>query len=183
MEQYLYFLPFDASMKYSAIVIIVFCMCFMETFSQQFLTPHTMGADSSLNNAATLHDTEFLAGYWKGTGFGGIVEEQWSLPLAGSMVGTFRLVKDGKNIFYEIMELTETNGSLILRVKHFSPEFVAWEEKDKYVTFHLVTIRNSNLYFNGLTIEKTEKGIRLYIRMKKKDGSVSEEVLDYTKIM
>ncbi len=155
----------------------------METFSQQFLTPHTIGEDSSLSNAATLRDTEFLAGYWKGTGFGGTVEEQWSLPLAGSMVGTFRLVKDGKNVFYEIMELAEIAGSLTLKVKHFTPEFIAWEEKDKFTTFHLVTIRNSVLYFNGLTIEKTEKGIRLYLRMKKKDGSVSEEVLDYAKIM
>lgn len=169
-------------MKLLAVIVTVFCVCTMETFSQQFLTAHTMGSDSTLSNAATLRDAEFLAGYWKGTGFGGIVEEQWSLPIAGSMIGTFRLVQEGKNAFYEIMEIAETNGSLALRVKHFSPDFTAWEEKDKYITFHLVTVRNSVLYFNGLTIEKTENGLRMYIRMKYKDGSVKEEMLDYTQI-
>lgn len=164
------------------LIIIVSAFCSMELFSQHFITEHTLGTDSSLSNSATIEDVRFLTGLWNGSGLGGEIEEQWSQPHDKTMLGTFRLIKNGKNVFYEIMEIAEVDGSLRLRVKHFTPEFIGWEEKDKFITFPLVTIRNSIIYFNGLTIEKTDKGIMMYLRMKKKDGSFAEEILTYTKV-
>ena len=46
---------------------------------------------------------EWLAGHWRGEGLGGQCEEIWSAPAAGTMVGSFRLMKDGEVSFYELM--------------------------------------------------------------------------------
>ena len=41
-----------------------------------------------------VEDFAWLAGYWRGEGLGGVCEEIWSEPLAGSMIGLFRLVRN-----------------------------------------------------------------------------------------
>lgn len=70
------------------------------------------------------HVTEFkwLTGSWVGEGLGGQVEEVWSEPVGGSMVGHFRLVRDGKPVFYELLMLIEVEGSVEMRIKHMNPD-------------------------------------------------------------
>ena len=41
-------------------------------------------------------ELSWLAGHWRGEGLGGQCEEIWSAPQAGTMMGTFRLMKDGE---------------------------------------------------------------------------------------
>src|SRR5262245_31328303 len=89
---------------------------------------------------ATLRDVAWLQGDWVGTGLGGDVEESWGPPGAGAMLARFRFVKGGKPVFYELVALAEAEGSLELRVKHFSPDLVSWEEKDKAQVFPLVRL-------------------------------------------
>lgn len=36
----------------------------------------------------------------------------WSAPVGGTMVGHFRLVRDGKPVFYELLTLIEVEGSV-----------------------------------------------------------------------
>ena len=36
--------------------------------------------------------------------------------------------------FYELMLLAEEEGSLVLKVKHFSADFTAWEDKEDYLS-------------------------------------------------
>src|SRR5687767_15714011 len=43
---------------------------------------------------ATIADMAWLAGRWTGDGLGGRTEEIWSPPDAGTMMGTFRLIRD-----------------------------------------------------------------------------------------
>jgi hypothetical protein len=78
----------------------------MSTMGQQFLTEHTIAGDT-VTSSMSLDEFTFLAGLWQGDGLGGIVEEQWSPPQAGAMIGTFRLMKEGKNIdnYYVIKAL------------------------------------------------------------------------------
>ncbi len=152
----------------------------MSTMGQQFLTEHTIAGDT-VTSSMSLDEFTFLAGLWQGNGLGGIVEEQWSPPQAGAMIGTFRLIREGKNIFYEIMELSEKEGQIYFKVKHFTPEFIGWEEKDKYITFPFLVRQNNAFYFNGLTMEIHDKELILYVRMKKKDGTFHEEKFVYEK--
>ena len=92
------------------------------------------------------------------------------------MVGTYRLVKDGKPVFYEMMWLLETEGTLILRLKHFNPDLTGWEEKDKTVDFKFVKKDGNRLYFSGLTFEQASKNeLNIYLALRQLDGTLKEE--------
>lgn len=134
-------------------------------------------AEGQAGAKAGINDISWLSGSWSGTGLGGVSEEVWSKPNGGIMVGTYRLIIDGKPIFYEMMWMLEREGSLILRLKHFSPELVAWEEKDKTVDFKFVDRVGDRMRFSGLTFEKVgDRKLNIYLALRQKDGSVKEEV-------
>ena len=62
--------------------------------AQQQLTENTLDlAEGATSPKATITDVSWLTGRWSGHGFGGVVEENWGLPMGGTMVATFRLVK------------------------------------------------------------------------------------------
>lgn len=127
--------------------------------------------------AASIADVAWLAGNWLGTGLGGVSEEIWSRPQGGVMMGAYRLIVKDKPVFYEMMMLTEKEGSLALRIKHFDPSFVGWEEKDKSVDFKFVSKDGKRIYFSGLTFELVDsKNLKIYLALKQKDGSVKEEL-------
>jgi len=129
--------------------------------------------------AATLENIKWLAGYWQGEAFGGITEEIWSDPLGASMMGSFKLVVDEKVSFYELMTITETNESLILRIKHFGPELHGWEEKDETVDFKLVEATPNHVFFDGLSIQKTTKDeIKIFVVIEH-EGQKSEVEFPY----
>jgi hypothetical protein len=47
------------------------------------------------------------------------------------MVGPYRGLKtDGSPVFNELLLLREEKGSLMVRLKHFDPDLIGWEEKD-----------------------------------------------------
>ena len=133
-------------------------------------------AEGAKSAAATIKDVAWLAGNWSGTGMGGVSDETWGTPNNGVMVGTYRLVINNKPIFYEMMWMMEHEGSLILRLKHFSAELVGWEEKDKTVDFRFVNKTGNRVNFNGLTYEQTsENKLTIYLALRQKDGTLKEE--------
>jgi hypothetical protein len=116
---------------------------------------------------AKITDVAFLEGTWIGQGLGGQTEETYSSPLGGAMVGYFRFVKDGKVVFYEIVAIVETNGTLAMRLKHFHADLKGWEEKDDVQEFKLVAIEGQTVYFDGLSLRRD--GDALYSAVKIKD--------------
>src|SRR6185295_6650747 len=66
---------------------------------------------------AKIEQLAWLEGTWVGTGLGGQTEEHYSAPLGGAIVGTFRFVKDGKPVFYELVTVVEEVGSVLIRLK------------------------------------------------------------------
>lgn len=127
---------------------------------------------------ATIADLAWLAGSWHGSGFDGAIDEIWSTPAAGQMVGLFRLVKDGHVAFTEHMVLIEHEGSVELRVKHFSPAFEAWEDKAEFVRFPLVRLEATRAHFHGLTIERRgADAIVLYLVMTSRSGAPPRQVV------
>ncbi len=118
-----------------------------------------------------------LAGYWRGEGLGGVCEEIWSEPLAGSMIGIFRLVRDGEPVFSEHMRLGADADGFALKVKHFTPDFVAWEDKEEAIRFRLDELRPGEAVFGGLRIRRTDEGnLEITIRLKK-GGETTDEVI------
>ncbi len=140
-------------------------------------------APGQKSEKASIADMAWLAGTWTGEGFGSEAEETWNKPKGGVMIGMFRLTKDEKPVFYEFMTLEETDGSLVMRVKHFHGNLVAWEEREKTVDFKFVKKDKNRLYFEGLTFEVAgPDAVTLYLAMSGKNGSVSEETFRYTRV-
>lgn len=115
-------------------------------------------ADGAASPPAKIEDVAWLEGRWIGEGLGGCAEESLSPPVAREMMGKFRqLNADGTLRFYEFYTIAERDGSLLWRIKHFSPDLEGWEEKDKSTEFRLVAIEGETAYFNGLTYARTGK--------------------------
>lgn len=132
--------------------------------------------------AVRIDAAAWLAGQYIGSGLGGEVEYQWLPPRAAAMYGTFRMInKDGRTAFAEILLLTEVDGTLSLRVKHFTAEFVAWEEKDKFVEFRLVAAAADELRFDGLTLRRTPEGLRIYLAMRR-EQQLTEQVIELKRL-
>ena len=148
-------------------------------------TPNTIRlTDGAPRTPAKVSDLAWLVGRWTGEGLGGRVEEAWSEPDAGSMVGYFRLVKDGKPVFYEIMTLLEAEGSVEMRLKHVNPDMTGWEEKNGYVTFKLVKHDETGAYFSGLTFKRVGADqIDGYLALRNRtDNTVREEKFVYRRV-
>lgn len=132
--------------------------------------------------AATIDDARMLVGSWEGTAFGSRFEAVWNPPSANSMVGLFKLYSDDEVAFYEILLITVDDGTLSLKVKHFSADFTAWEEKDDYVEFRLVKIEDEALHFGGLSFyRRGDDAMDGYIVMKNAAG-IREEPLAYKRV-
>ncbi|MEK7856832.1 MAG: DUF6265 family protein, partial [Acidobacteriota bacterium] len=132
---------------------------------------------------ASAADMAWLAGSWSGNGLGGVSEEIWSRPSGGVMMGAYRQIKDGKPVFYEMMLLVETEGTIVLRLKHFHANFVGWEEKDKSVDFKFVRKEGNRMYFSALTFErKSSKELNIFLALRQKDSTVREELFTLKRI-
>jgi hypothetical protein len=141
-------------------------------------TPNTlMASDGVPSPGATLQDVAWLSGHWTGTGLGGVTDENWSAPSAGAIMGMFRLVKDGKLIFYEFLTLVEHEGSLLLKLKHFNADLTGWEEKNDFVSFRLLKVTPNAMHFSGLTFRRVDDDtLEVFLAIRNKaDGSVREE--------
>lgn len=106
--------------------------------------------------AATLEDAQWLVGSWAGTAFGKRFEEVWNPPSAGSMVGMFKLFGDDGVAMYELMVITVENGTLSLKIRHFNPDFTAWEDKDEDVTLRLVKKEDDALHFGIISFYRRD---------------------------
>ena len=113
--------------------------------------------DLSTGSAKSMEDFRWISGHWTGEALGGKFEETWSPPLGGEMMGMFKLVKDGKVAFYELLTIVPENESYVLRLKHFNQGLVGWEEKDKSVEFPFVSASPTKVVFKGLVFSRDTK--------------------------
>ena len=140
-------------------------------FAAEPRTEHTFQLEEGEERpAATIDDASWLVGSWVGTGFGQKFEEVWTRPSVGTMVGLFKLYTDEGVSFYEILLLEVEDGALSLKVKHFSDEFVSWEDKEDYVNFKLVAKEEDALHFGGISFyRRSDDRIDGYIVMRNGD--------------
>jgi hypothetical protein len=138
--------------------------------------------EDSISPKATISDSAFLEGHWKGENFGGLVEEIWTAPEGNSVLFTFRLVIEGVVNFYEIGHIIEKENSLLLQLKHFDASLKGWEEKDETENFKLVKKEKNKLYFEGLTYEKVSNTeLNAYVVVKNEDGTSEEITFNFKK--
>lgn len=130
--------------------------------------------------AARASDAAWLSGDWVGRGLGGVSEEAWLLPAAGSLAGVYRGSRGGQVSFYELMTVVEAGGSLSFRLKHFAPDLRGWESPERAVEFPLVRASRSALYFDGLTHRRTAEGLESWVVIGMGDGGTRPERFLYT---
>ena len=131
--------------------------------------------DLSNKGTISIDDMAWIAGNWNGEMMGGQFEETWNAPLGGEMMGMFKLASDGKVSFYEIMTIVPEENSYVLRLKHFSPGLVGWEEKDKSVEFPLLTTSSDEIRFDGLTFQKSDDGMNIEVLVDE-DGEQAKRI-------
>ena len=153
-------------------------------FAQERLTENTLKLSANKKSApATIKDMQWLAGHWTGEALGGLSEEMWSPPRDGVMMGMYRLVRDGKPIFYELLTLVEENGSLMIRLKHFNADMTGWEEKNKTVDFPFVAKIGGVIHFDGMAFRPDgNDAVTIFLAIRQKDGSFREETFRYTRV-
>lgn len=99
---------------------------------------------------------EFMAGKWTGSMEWGDMEEFWGAPMGNNMICSFRCVKDGKVVFYEFIVIEQQGDIPVMKLRHFSPGSVGWEEKDKPLEYPLVKLEGKSAVF-----ESADKKTRL----------------------
>jgi hypothetical protein len=170
--------------RYKGIALAVILVCSAASVQgQEKMTERTLKLGTGAKSPhATISDVAWLAGHWVGPALGGEAEEIWSPPKAGSMMGMYRLVRDGKVVFYELLTLVQEGGSLVLRLKHFNPDLTGWEEKQKTVDFRLVGLGEGVVQFEGMSFRREGDGkLTVYLAIEGKDGALHEEAFRYAR--
>ncbi len=148
--------------------------------AQTQLTEHTYQLDTPDNRpAATLDDVAWMVGNWSGEAFGASFESHWNPQSAGSMVGFFKLLDGDTVSFYELLLLVEEEGSLSLKVKHFNPDFTAWEEKADYIDFRYVMSDDDAVHFSGISFYRVDDDNMIAYIVFRNGDDVNERKLVY----
>lgn len=116
---------------------------------------------------------DILVGRWVGEGLGGEVEENWNPVFGDRMLGTFRLVQGGELNFSEHMHLGIEGGAVVLRLKHFGPDLVPWEDREETTSFRLVDFTQTTAWFGGLTFHRAGDRLDVFLAMSRM-GQVGE---------
>lgn len=165
-------------------LLLLLLLCALPAAAQAGPTPNTLGfVPGQQRPPAKLADVAWLAGHWQGPALGGLSEEVWTPPLGGSMMGSYKLVRGDSVVFYEILTLTEEQGSLVMRLKHFNGNLTGWEEKGEVRSFPLVRITATEAFFDGMTIRRLDADrlqVQLAIRMP--GGAHREEEFRYRRV-
>lgn len=145
--------------------------------------PPEAATTNAVSPPARIADVAWLQGYWTGEGLGGQVEDVWLPPKAGVLLGAFRLMKaDGKPGFYELYAIEEVDDTLQFVVKHFNPDWVGWEEKDKALRIRLSRIAKDEIAFGRIVFWRTgPDSLVVDLGLRQKDGSVKSQSLSYTR--
>lgn len=141
------------------------------------------GEEPSEESSTGLADFDWLIGHWRGEGLGGVCEETWLPESGGIMLGTFKLLKNDKVSFYEIMSLSIDSIGPAVRVKHFNADMTGWEDKAEMVTFRYDSTSAGQLFFGGLRFSKpAEDSLRIGVTFKKSDGTKREEFINCQRV-
>jgi Domain of unknown function (DUF6265) len=128
-----------------------------------------------------LQPLTFLSGRWTSDSAEGQEEEYWSQATGKSMVGTFRVVKDGDAVFYEFWVIEVEGGKVIFKMKHFDRGLLAWEEKSDVVRLNLSVGDGQDVLFSkpdgSLSLRYQRNGNELVSTLRRvKDGKAKEDI-------
>ena len=92
-----------------------------------FLAALLSFAAARAETAASLDDLSFLSGHWRGGAGEMTFEEIWSAPGGGVMTGMARGHTGQRLNVLEYIVVSEEDGRLLMRFKHFNADYSTWE--------------------------------------------------------
>ncbi len=103
-------------------------------------------------------ELSFMSGNWKAIGGTGenkhIYQEFWSQVEVNSIMGIFQLIREGKVVVYELLQIISENNLICMRLRHFDQNLIPWEEKDTALELFLVELEDKKAVF--LRTDSTE---------------------------
>ncbi len=132
---------------------------------------------------------EFFAGKWKTNHAWGYLEESWSRAEGNNMVGSFRCMKDGVGVFYELILIEQKPDSLpVMYLRHFGPGNIAWEEKNQPAKYILEELSADKAVFvradknSRLTYYKPSMlALVVTLETKGREGNWNKDVFEFTR--
>lgn len=120
----------------------------------------------------TAIDLAWMSGRWIGTIGEDMIEEHWSTPHGGTLMGMHRWLKNDEVYLYEFMAIEPDENNLVLKIKHFNRGLIGWEPKDQSTEFLFEHIGNREVWFLQ---RDTENFMRMIFKLDE-----SEECLTIT---
>jgi len=111
-----------------------------------------------------LEDLTFICGHNRGELDGAIIDEHWSEVGGDTMIGMFRQIKNGKAQMYEFLTIEQSSTGPILRLRHFDPGLIGWEEKAQAYSYPLASWKPNEAVF-----QRPDKATTLTFRTTSKD--------------
>jgi hypothetical protein len=134
-----------------------------------------------------IKELSFMAGKWVTKGEWGDMEETWSEPKGNSMMCSYRCVKNGKVVFYEFIVIEQHTSGPVMKLRHFSPGNIAWEDKDKPYDYPLMFLDENLARFErpdkktSLTFQRIGNDkLRVILERQDKDGKWIQDEFNYT---
>lgn len=105
----------------------------------------------------SIADLKWIVGDWQGDMGEGLIEETWTPPVAGTLIGMFRWSTEKGVRLYELMSIEDSDQGPVLFLRHFSPGLKAWEEKDSPMRYELDAFAPERVSFVHTTDEQTTR--------------------------
>lgn len=134
----------------------------------------------------TVNDLKFISGKWTGSTEWGDMEEYWSLPMGNTMICSYMCVNEGKVVFYEFIVIENSDSVPVMKLRHFNPGSIAWEDKESPDHYPLIKLEPNLAQFES-TDKKTKmtfhridsEHLKIILDMEDKDGKWESVVFDY----
>lgn len=137
-----------------SLVVLTTILCFVNTASIRAGDQ----SPSSDRGRFSVNDLAWLTGRWVGQSANNSMEDYWSEPQAGLMMGMYKMVNsDGKIVVLEFETIQEIDGRVEFRFRHFNAKLEPWEETKEPLILHLVELSESKAVFVDPTPEKKKK--------------------------
>lgn len=112
---------------------------------------HTQNS-SPTNPKPSISDFAWLEGKWEGNWGPRLAEQVWLSPKGGELPGLFRVVENDKTLVLELFSLVENSDEIEMRIRHFTPSLVPWEQSA------IAVLRLTNLDATEAIFENASSG-------------------------
>ncbi|MGE0451958.1 MAG: DUF6265 family protein [Vicinamibacteria bacterium] len=122
-------------------------------------------------------DLAWMAEHWTSARGAVFQEEVWQAPAGDNMLGLWRYMEGGRLRLSEYLMIVQEEQGPVLRLRHFTPAGVGWEEKDQPINLRLARLDGASAVFEGLdrdgnplSISYTRRGDELFSTLTKASG-------------